>query len=324
MKILVTGCAGFIGFHLTNKLLKNKKFEILGIDNINNYYPSKIKLERLKILKKNKKFIFKKVDLCNFNQLFNSIKKFKPKYVINLAAIAGVRHSLNKPRDYINNNIVGFFNLLESVKKLKIKYLMYASSSSVYGNIKKFPFVENQNVNTPISIYAASKLSNELMAHSYSHLYKINTIGLRFFTVYGPWGRPDMALFKFVNKILKNKKIEVFNNGKMIRNFTYIDDVTESIKLLINRTLNFTKYPINEIYNIGNHQTFKLNDFIKEIQIALNKKAKISFKPLQKGDIVKSQSNQNKLFKIIKFKPKTSIHFGIKKFIEWYINNHSK
>lgn len=241
MKIIVTGCAGFVGFHLVKYLGNNKQNKILGLDNLNNYYDNKIKKDRLLILKKTKNFKFLKIDICNYKKLFSLSKKFKPELIINLAAIAGVRHSLTNPRAYVNNNIIGFFNILEIARNLKIKNIFYASSSSVYGANKKIPFKEEHKTSSPISVYAASKSSNELLAFSYSHLYKINIIGMRFFTVYGPWGRPDMALFKFIKLALQKKKLPVFNNGDMVRNFTYVDDVIISIDRLIKKIVNKKK-----------------------------------------------------------------------------------
>ena len=259
------------------------------------------------------------MDICNYAKLLSLSKKFKPDLIINLAAIAGVRHSLTNPRAYVNNNIIGFFNILEIARNLKIKNIFYASSSSVYGANKKIPFKEVHKTSSPISVYAASKSSNELLAFSYSHLYKINIIGMRFFTVYGPWGRPDMALFKFIKLALKKKKLPVFNNGNMVRNFTYVDDVIISIDRLINKIVNKKNKKIQcEIYNIGNHKTFSLMFFLKEIQKQFKIKLKFSFLKMQPGDIQKSKSDQSKLYKKINYKPQTSINKGIEHFLDWY------
>lgn len=321
MRIIITGCAGFIGFHLTKFLNKNQKNKILGIDNLNNFYPNAIKKDRLSILKKNKNFLFRKINICKYKDILKISKKFSPDIIINLAAVAGVRHSLKNPRAYINNNILGFFNILEVARKTKVNNVFFASSSSVYGDNKSYPFSEKHNINSPISVYAATKASNELLAHSYSHLYKINMIGMRFFTVYGPWGRPDMALFKFVKLAIKKKKLPIFNNGNMIRNFTYIDDVIISIYKLINKTLNKkNSKEYFDIYNIGNYKTFPLITLLDEIKNQLNINLKFDLKEMQLGDIFKSESDQSKLFKKINFRPKTTLKEGIKKFLQWYLN----
>ena len=247
MKILITGSAGFIGFHLSSKIL-SKGFKVIGIDNLNSYYDVKLKKDRNNILKKNKNFIFKKVDIKNYNALEKIFKKYKIDIVIHLAAQAGVRYSLKNPKSYIDNNISGFFNILDISKNFKIKKFIYASTSSIYGTQKKYPLKEKFETSNPIQLYAATKKSNEVIATSYNHLYKIRTIGLRFFTVYGPWGRPDMALFKFTKNILKGKPIHVYNHGKHSRDFTYVDDIVGGIfKILTSRD----KKKVNSIYNIG-------------------------------------------------------------------------
>jgi UDP-glucuronate 4-epimerase len=314
MKILITGCCGFIGFHLTKKLLE-KNHSVLGLDNLNDYYDVNLKKKRLHILKK-KNFSFKKINILNYEKLYRNTKNYKPDIIINLAAVAGVRHSLKAPRDYINNNIIGFFNILELSRNLNIKYIFYASSSSVYGKNKLKPFCENHPIMSPISTYGASKGCNELLAHAYSYLYKIKTIGLRFFTVYGPWGRPDMALFKFTKAIINNKKIDIYNKGKMKRNFTYIDDVVASIEKLINKKSTFTDN--FNIFNIGNTKTYPLMKFIKEIEIQIKKKAKRAFLNMQQGDIESAPCSYSKLKRKINFEPKTSIKIGIKNFLDWY------
>lgn len=315
MKILVTGCCGFIGFHLTQKLLE-KNHLVLGFDNLNDYYDIKLKKKRLEILQKKKNFIFKKTNILNYEKLYQSTKKHKPKIIVNLAAVAGVRHSLKAPRDYINNNIIGFFNILELARNLKIKYIFYASSSSVYGKNVQKPFSENHPIMSPISTYGASKGCNELLAHTYSHLYKIKTIGLRFFTVYGPWGRPDMALFKFTRAIISNKKINIYNKGKMKRNFTYINDVVFSIEKLIQKKNTFIDN--FNIFNIGNIKTYPLINFVKEIEVQIKKKAKRALLKMQPGDIDSAPCSYYKLKRKINFEPKTTIKIGIKNFLEWY------
>ena len=323
MNILITGAAGFIGFHLIEDLLSKKGINIIGIDNINNYYDQKLKLNRLKYLKsldKNSKFRFLKIDIAKQNNL-NKLKKYKIDFIVHLAAQAGVRHSINKPEDYLKNNLVGFFNILELSRSISIKHLIFASTSSVYGNESR-KCKETFHCNTPIQFYAATKKSNELMAHSYSAIYKLPCTGLRFFTVYGPWGRPDMALFKFVKNMKRRKKIEVYNYGNHERDFTYVKDISHSIFRLISKIPK--KETPFEVFNIGHSKPVKLNDFIKEIEKNLNIKSKIKYLPLQKGDIPNTNSNSSKLYNKIKFKPKTNYKTGIKKFIDWYQDYYEK
>ena len=339
MKIVVTGAAGFIGFHLTKKLI-NQGVEVLGIDNFNDYYDKKLKEDRykeLQVLSKMKDYDFKieNISLENYSDLYSTCSKFKPTKIVNLAAQAGVRYSITNPSSYIQSNIVGFSNVLEICRNLKIKNLIYASSSSVYGGNKKIPFREIDSVNHPISLYAASKKSNELMAHTYSHLYNLPSIGLRFFTVYGPWGRPDMALFKFTKNILSNKPITVFNNGNMTRDFTYIDDVIESIVRLldkpasINKNFNFiepdpsTSWAPYNIFNVGNSQPTNLQDFIKALENELGINAIQKLLPMQQGDVEKTSADSSKLYEWINYKPTTNIHTGIKKFVKWYRDYYS-
>ncbi len=313
-KILITGSAGFIGFHLSLKLLKNR-FRVIGIDNYNSYYDVNLKKARNSILKKYKNYSFKKVDIRNYKSLEKIFKKNKIDIVINLAAQAGVRYSLVNPKSYIENNIVGFFNMIENTKNYKIKKFVYASTSSIYGMQKKFPFKENFNTDRPIQLYAATKKSNEVIAASYNHLFKINTIGLRFFTVYGPWGRPDMALSYFTKNIIKGKPIRIFNMGKHERDFTYIDDIVNGILKITLRKKNNSK---NEILNIGNGKKVSLLRYIDLIEKYLNKKAKKKYLPLQKGDVVKTHSNISLIKKNYNYKPVTSVEFGVKNFIKWY------
>ena len=298
---LITGSAGFIGFHLSKKLL-SEGFNVLGVDNLNNYYDQKIKQDRNNILKKYKNYRFNKIDIKDYKKLDRIFKKNSIHGVVNLAAQAGVRYSLKNPRSYIENNINGFFNILELSKKYRVKKFIYASTSSIYGLQKKFPLKENFNTDNPIQLYAATKKSNELMATSYSHLYKMDTIGLRFFTVYGPWGRPDMALFKFTKNIIKGKPIEVFNKGKHERDFTYVDDIVNGIfNIIINKKSRFGA----KIFNIGNGKKIKLLKYIQLIEKNLNRKSKKKFLPLQKGDVIKTHSDTKLIKKHYNYQSKT-------------------
>jgi len=344
MKIFITGAAGFIGFHLCKRFLK-EGLEVVGIDNFNTYYDINLKKGRIKELKNLSNesincFTFYKGDLLkdeDLEEVFNDAIKKKSKIteVIHLAAQAGVRYSFENPSSYIQSNLVGFFNIIEKSKKYEINHFYYASSSSVYGGNDKLPFKESDNVDKPISLYAATKKSNELIAHTYSHLFKLPTTGLRFFTVYGPWGRPDMALFKFTESIIKNKPIKVFNYGNMLRDFTYIDDVIESIFYLIQKTNGDKIFDVNNesnksneindlenyrIYNVGNSNPIRLFDYIKAIEINLNKKAEIILEEMQPGDVESTYADTELLEKYINFKPSTSIDIGIKKFINWYLD----
>ena len=315
MSILITGSAGFIGYHLAKKILK-KNIKVFGIDNINNYYDINLKKNRIKDLKKSKKFQFYKIDLSEYKKLNNLVKRNKIKYIIHLAAQAGVRYSIKKPKTYFKSNMEGFFNILEVSKHNNIKHLIYASTSSVYGNTKKFPLSESDNTDHPLSFYAATKKSNEIMAHSYSYIYKLPCTGVRFFTVYGPFGRPDMALFKFTKNIIKNRSVELFNKGKHLRDFTYVDDIVEGVFSLIKKQ---SKKSIPyEIFNIGNGNPKKLIDYLKHIEKNLNRSSSIKKLPLQIGDIIKTHSDIKKLKKFTGYNPKTNINIGINKFIEWY------
>ncbi len=315
MTILITGSAGFIGYHVTKKIL-NKNIKVIGIDNINNYYDINLKKNRIKDLKKNKKFFFYKVDLSNYKKIDNIVKNKKIKIIIHLAAQAGVRYSIKNPRTYFKSNLEGFFNILEISRHNNIKHLIYASTSSVYGDSKKFPLSEINRTDEPLSFYAATKKSNEVMAHSYSYIYKLPCTGVRFFTVYGPFGRPDMALFKFTKHILNNQPIDLYNKGNHFRDFTYVDDIVDGIYSLIKKQ---SKKSIPyEIFNIGNGTPKKLLDYLKHIERNLNKITKTNKLPLQVGDIVKTHSNINKLKKYTGYKPKTNIKIGISRFIEWY------
>ena len=311
MKILVTGSAGFIGYHLCNSLL-NDGYDILGIDNINNYYNKNLKLERLEILKKYKNFNFKKIDISNRENVAKIFKNFKPYKVINLAAQAGVRFSIENPYAYIDSNIIGFINLIEISKQNDVNGFIYASSSSVYGGNKKLPFSESDMTNDPISLYGATKKSNELIANSYSSLYGLNTTGLRYFTVYGPWGRPDMAYFSFTKKILAEEPIEVYNNGKMKRDFTFIDDIILGTKSALEKNYKC------EIFNLGNNKNEELMDLIKVLENELSKEAIVKFLPMQSGDVIETYANIDKSIEKLNYNPKTSINDGIPTFINWY------
>ncbi len=318
-KILITGVAGFIGYHLANKFNTVKNTKLIGIDNLNNYYDKRLKLKRLNKLKGQNKFKFYKTDIRNFNNLRSLFKKYKFNIVINLAAQAGVRHSLKNPQDYLSNNIIGFGNILELCKKYNVRHLYYASSSSVYGLNKKRIFSEIDNTDMPTNVYGASKKSNELMAHAYSYLYNLPTTGLRFFTAYGPLGRPDMSLFKFVSNIKKNKKIELYNYGKHIRDFTYIDDICIGIKKIIEKDLKTKpkKIPF-KIFNIGSNKPVKLKKYVSIIEKNLNKKAKITYKKKQPGDVIATNASNKKLRNFIKYSPKTKIEKGISNYINWF------
>ncbi len=312
MNILVTGAAGFIGFH-SSLLFLNKKYKVFGLDNLNNYYDVDLKKNRLKILKKYDNFNFIKGNIEDKN-IFKKFENRKLDLIINLAAQAGVRHSLKDPYTYINSNILGQVNMLELAKKIKINKFIYASSSSVYGGNLEMPFSVTHRVDKPVSLYAASKKSTELIAECYANLFKINCIGLRFFTVYGPWGRPDMATFIFTKKILENKRINIFNRGKMQRDFTYIDDIVNGIEGAVKLKGNFG----HKIYNLGNSHPEILENFISIIEKNLNVKAKRNLLPMQLGDVKKTFADIRESKRDLNFDPETTIVEGIPKFIRWY------
>ena len=332
MTILVTGSSGFIGFHLCKKLIQNGE-KVIGFDNMNDYYDKTLKENRLRELRKiadEDKFIFILGSLEDNLILEKIFKDHKPKQVVNLAAQAGVRYSIENPSAYIQSNIVGFNNILEQCRYNQVEHLVYASSSSVYGGNELMPFSEMHSVDHPVSLYAASKKSNELMAHTYSHLYGLPTTGLRFFTVYGPWGRPDMALFLFTEAIIKNQPIKVFNNGNMIRDFTYIDDIIEGVFRVIFKTAtpnkNFKKSSPNSsnswapyrVFNIGNSNPVNLKKYIETIEKNLSKKAIKELLPMQPGDVKATSANTKLLEEWIGFKPNTTIEDGVNKFVNWY------
>ena len=323
MKILITGSAGFIGFHLSTLLLK-QKIKVVGIDNLNNYYDKRIKIDRNKILLKNKNYKFFKIDITNKKKLKKIFSKNKFDTVINLAAQAGVRYSLKEPEKYIQSNINGFYNIIEACKNYRIKNFLFASTSSIYGKSIKFPLKEKYNTDSPLQLYAATKKANEVIGHAYFNLYKFNVVGFRFFTVYGPWGRPDMALFKFTNNTLLKKKINVFNRGNHYRDFTYVEDIVNGIFKVIKKLKKSKKKPIYQILNIGNNKTISLKNFIKLIEVNLGLKARIKYQNFQKGDVYKTHASINKINKYYGFMPKTKIEAGIKKFIDWFLENRGK
>ena len=328
MKILVTGAAGFIGFHLCKSLLDDG-YEVLGIDNINDYYDVNLKYARLNELglkkeeiinskfkiqnsESNERFQFSKIDISHRNILAEVFTDFVPIKVVNLAAQAGVRYSIENPYAYMNSNLVGFLNIIELCRNNNIEGFIYASSSSVYGGNKKTPFSVEDRVDNPISLYAASKKSNELIANSYSHLYGLNTTGLRFFTVYGPWGRPDMAMLIFTRKILAGEPIPVFNNGNMKRDFTYIDDIISGLRVAIDKNYKC------ELFNLGKHKSEKLMDVVSIIEQNLGMKAEINFLPMQPGDVPESFADIDKSIEMLDYKPTTNVDNGIEKLIKWY------
>ena len=315
MKILITGAAGFIGYHASLKFCK-KKYSVVGLDNINEYYDVNLKKSRLSNLQKLSNFSFYKADIkdeIKINRIFKS-EKFDT--VIHLAAQAGVQYSIAHPEAYVNSNLLGFYNIINSCVKNKINHLIYASSSSVYGSNKKTPFKESHQCSSPISFYAATKLANEAIAHSYSHIHGIKTTGLRFFTVYGPYGRPDMSPFIFANAISTNGSIKVYNNGKLKRDFTYIDDAVKAIELIVKNKCKVNN--LSSIYNIGSNTPVAILDFIKLFEQSLKKKANIKLYPLLKGDVVETYANISAIHNDYNFKPKTPIKKGVKNFIDWY------
>lgn len=333
MKILVTGSAGFIGSHLSLKLF-NENYSVVGIDNINDYYSTELKEDRLNILLEGKLKNYK-INLEDKNEIMNVFEIERPDVVVNLAAQAGVRYSLENPHAYITSNVNGFVNILEGCRHYNVKNLIYASSSSVYGANTTKPFSTSDNIDHPLSLYAATKKSNELMAHTYSHLYNLPTTGLRFFTVYGPWGRPDMALFKFTKSIVNDESIDVYNYGNMMRDFTYIDDIVESISRLVEKPAQpnlewsgadpdpSSSYAPYKVYNIGNNSPVRLMEFVEAIENKVGKTAKKNFMDLQPGDVPETYANVDDLFKNIDFKPSTKIQDGVNSFVDWYLDYYN-
>jgi UDP-glucuronate 4-epimerase len=331
MKILVTGSAGFIGFHTSRRLLEDG-YEVIGLDNVNDYYDVKLKRDRLKILKEYDLFSFYENNLEDKSAIDHLFKKEEPQRVIHFAAQAGVRYSIQHPEVYIQSNIIGTFNILEACRHNAVEHLVYASTSSAYGLNTKYPFSVHDSVSHPVSLYGATKIANELMAHSYSHLYGIPTTGLRFFTVYGPWGRPDMALFLFTKAILASEPIDVYNRGDMERDFTYIDDIVEGVSRIINKApvsnpewLGNTPDPASSsapyrVYNIGSNAPVPLMDYIREIEKNLRMEAKLNLMPMQDGDFHKSHADVEDLMRDFDYTPKWNIKAGIQSFIEWYVD----
>ncbi|MDH4092126.1 MAG: NAD-dependent epimerase [Cyclobacteriaceae bacterium] len=333
--VLVTGAAGFIGFHLTQKL-GSLGYNVIGFDNLNDYYDVRLKESRLSILKSHPHFTFHQVDLTDNKSIQSLFNQYKFDYVVNLAAQAGVRYSLINPHAYLESNVHGFLNILEACRNHNTKHLVYASSSSVYGANKKIPFSVHDNVDHPISLYAATKKSNELMAHTYSSLFNLPTTGLRFFTVYGPYGRPDMALYIFTKAILEGQPINIYNNGQMRRDFTYVDDIVECIARLVPRATTpnknwdgknpdpATSFAPYRLFNIGNNQPVDLLDFIAIIEKKVGKKAIRNLMPIQDGDVPETYANVDDLMREVDFKPSTPIEVGIGKFVDWYLVYHKQ
>ncbi|MCP4395416.1 MAG: NAD-dependent epimerase [Alphaproteobacteria bacterium] len=330
MTILVTGSAGFIGFHVTKNLLE-KEYQVVGLDCLTPYYDVNLKLDRLKILKKFDNFIEAKIDLADNDKVLAIFKEYKPEIVINLAAQAGVRYSITNPQVYASSNLQGFLNILEGCRNEDVKHLVYASTSSVYGANTQMPFKTSQTTGHPVSLYAATKRANELMAHSYSHLFNIPCTGVRFFTVYGPWGRPDMALFLFTKAILENKPIDVYNFGKMARDFTYIDDITNGIVALMdtiptadsnwdsnNPAPDRSGIAPFRIYNIGNNNKVELSKYIELLEKEIGIKAQKNMLPIQQGDVLETWADVDELIADTGYKPNTPVETGIARFVEWY------
>lgn len=335
MKILVTGAAGFIGFHVSQRLLARGD-SVLGLDNLNDYYDPALKQARLSQLTAHQNFRFVKMDLADRPGIADLFAREKPQRVINLGAQAGVRYSLINPHAYVDSNLVGFVNILEGCRHGKVEHLVYASSSSVYGANTLMPFSVHHNVDHPISLYAATKKANELMAHTYSHLYRLPTTGLRFFTVYGPWGRPDMALFLFSKAIVEGKPIDVFNHGKMKRDFTYIDDIAEGVVRVTDRVPRGnsswkgdqpdpgSSHAPYRIYNIGNNNPVELMELIQALENAFGKKAEKRFLPMQPGDVPATYADVDDLMRDVDFRPATPIQTGVERFVQWYRNYYDQ
>ncbi len=315
----ITGAAGFIGFYLSKRLLEAGE-TVIGLDNMNDYYEVSLKEERLRILNELDGFTFIKGDLADKEGIMNIFKEYQPDIVVNLAAQAGVRYSIDNPDAYIQSNLVGFFNILEGCRYYPVKHLVYASSSSVYGGNAKVPFCVEDQVDKPVSLYAATKKSNELMAYSYAKLYGIKLTGLRFFTVYGPMGRPDMAYFKFAKKIMNGEPIQIYNNGDMMRDFTYVDDIVTGIVNILAKAPDADELGAHyKVYNIGNNQPEKLMDYISTLEKCLGREAKKEFLPMQPGDVYQTYADVSDLIRDFDFKPSTSIEEGLSKFAEWFL-----
>lgn len=335
MRILVTGAAGFIGMHVCQRLLDRGE-EVVGIDNLNDYYDVRLKQARLNQLLRNLSFTFEKLDIADSKAINSLFSRYMPRRVVHFAAQAGVRYSLINPQAYVQSNLNGFVNILEACRHQKIEHLVYASSSSVYGGNTRLPFSEHDSVDHPLSIYAATKKANELMAHTYSHLFSLPTTGLRFFTVYGPWGRPDMAPFIFTKSILEGLPIDVFNSGNMVRDFTYIDDIVEGVLRVLGKpatpdpTFDATNPdPASSnapyrLFNIGNSQPIPLMEYIQAIEVATGKAAVLNLLPFQLGDVQATAANISQLDNWVGFRPNTNVKAGMAKFVEWYLNYHAE
>ena len=329
MSILVTGAAGFIGYHVTRRLL-DRGDTIVGLDNLNAYYDVSLKEARLARLTKHPGFRFAKLDLADREGMASLFATEQPQRIVHLAAQAGVRYSLENPHAYVDSNLTGFVNILEGCRHGGVEHLVYASSSSVYGGNTRLPFSEHDNIDHPVSLYAATKKANELMAHTYSHLFRLPTTGLRFFTVYGPWGRPDMALFLFTRAILDGRPIDLFNHGNMVRDFTYIDDIVEGVVRLVDRPAEAnaafdpawpdpgTSNAPYRVFNIGNSQPTPLADYIEALEEALGRKAERNYLPMQPGDVPATSANTDELDAWVGFKPNTPVREGVRRFVEWY------
>ena len=329
MKVLLTAAAGFIGMHVCERLLARGD-EVVGVDNLNDYYDVALKEARLARLTPNPRFKLSRLDIADRSGIAELFERERPQRVINLAAQAGVRYSLVNPHAYVDSNVVGFVNILEGCRHAGVEHFVYASSSSIYGGNERMPFSEHDNVDHPVSLYAATKKSNELMAHTYSHLFNLPTTGLRFFTVYGPWGRPDMALFLFAKAILEGRPIDVFNHGKMRRDFTYIDDIAEGVIRVLDRppvaNADFDKqvpdpassWAPYRVFNIGNHQPVELMAYIEALETALGKTAQKNFLPLQDGDVPATHADTSELNRVTGFSPETPVVEGVKRFVDWY------
>ncbi|MEN5094207.1 NAD-dependent epimerase [Pseudomonas protegens] len=317
MTVLVTGAAGFIGMSVCQRLLARGE-DVLGVDNLNNYYDVSLKEARLAQLRSHARFRFARIDIADRVAVADLFEEERFERVVHLAAQAGVRYSLTNPHAYADSNLIGFVNILEGCRSSKIKHLVYASSSSVYGSLTKAPFSENDNVDQPVSLYAATKKANELMAHAYSHLYDFPATGLRFFTVYGPWGRPDMAYFSFTKAILEGRPIDVFNHGRLQRDFTYIDDIVEGVIRILDKPVARGDKPPHCIFNIGNHEPIELLQFIETLEKALGREAIKNFIPMQPGDVHSTHADTTKLKEWVGFTPSTPLQEGIEKFVAWY------
>lgn len=326
-KILITGAAGFIGFHLSKSLLA-EGHEVYGFDNLNDYYAPSLKQDRLNQIQSDN-FQFNQADLCDSERIFAAFSDFHPEIVIHLAAQAGVRYSLENPRSYIESNLDGFFNIIDASKASNVETFLYASSSSVYGNSEDTPFSIEDRVDHPVSLYAATKKSNELIAHTYSHLYRMTTVGLRFFTVYGPWGRPDMAYYFFTKAILAGEPIKLFNQGRNLRDYTYIDDIIESIKRLVDKrsglsegigsaSLEEQRSPFYHLFNIGGDRSVSVIEFVKTLEVLLGREAQKELIEFQPGDVFKTQADASALQEFTGFKPEIDLNFGLKQFVDWY------